>query len=84
MTDLTRPQPTDPQPTLHTARLLLRPFDQSDAPTVERLCGDYAVAQMTASIEHPYPAGGAERWIARRERQWRGREQVSFAIVERG
>jgi RimJ/RimL family protein N-acetyltransferase len=71
------------QPTLRTDRLTLRPFQPGDAPVVERLAGEFAVADMTASIRHPYPPGGAERWIAKRAEQWSAAQQVSFAIVDR-
>ena len=51
------------QPILATGRLLLRPFDLPDAPLVQRLCGDYAVAATTL-LPYPYPDGLAELWIA--------------------
>jgi RimJ/RimL family protein N-acetyltransferase len=51
------------QPILATGRLYLRPFDIADAPEVQRLCGDYAVAATTL-LPYPYPDGLAEIWIA--------------------
>ncbi|WP_292522202.1 GNAT family N-acetyltransferase [Methanoculleus sp.] len=50
------------QPTLATGRLILRPFNLADARTVQRLCGDYAVAATTL-LPYPYPDGLAEIWI---------------------
>jgi RimJ/RimL family protein N-acetyltransferase len=52
-----------PVPTLHTARLTLRPFTLADAPAVQELAGAYEVALNTLLIPHPYPAGAAEEWI---------------------
>ena len=52
------------QPTLHTARLTLRPFAPSDGPRVKLLAGDRAIADTTGSIAHPYEDGMAECWIA--------------------
>ncbi len=67
---------------IETERLRLRPLAPADAPTVERLAGDWEVARFTGSIPHPYPAGSAAAWI---EETWAdgaaGRKLV--AAVER-
>jgi len=44
--------------------VVLRTFVPADAPRVEALCGDPAVALPTAAIPHPYPPGAAAEWIA--------------------
>lgn len=49
--------------TLTTDRLTLSPLDPDDAATVQRLCGNLAVARMLAAVPHPYPDGLAETWI---------------------
>jgi ribosomal-protein-alanine N-acetyltransferase len=76
------PFPT-PQPTLDTARLHLRPFTLADAPDVQRYVSDRDIAAMTLSIPHPYPDGGAEKWIATHAAKYADGTRASFAIVER-
>lgn len=70
-------------PTLSTDRLVLRPFDLSDAPSVERLAGAKEVADATLTIPHPYPAGGAAEWIATHKDAWTQRETLTLAICPR-
>ncbi len=43
--------------------VVLRTLALSDAPRVTELCGDRAVAQMTALVPHPYLPEMAESWI---------------------
>jgi len=49
---------------LETVRLRLRPVAPADAPAITPLVSDWEVARQTGRIPHPYPAGGAEKWIA--------------------
>lgn len=51
-------------PIIETERLVLCPFESSDAPQVERLAGDRRIAETTIAIPHPYEKGMAEAWIA--------------------
>lgn len=69
------------QPTLRTARLVLRPFGPDDAAAVQRLAGDKAVAEMTLNIPHPYEDGMAEGWIAGHPALWEAGSSVTFAIT---
>lgn len=71
------------QPTLTTARLLLRPFTLADAPDVQRLAGDARVAGPTAAVPHPYPDGAAEAWIATHAAAFAAGLQVNCAITLR-
>ena len=48
---------------LETARLWLRWPRASDAAALQRYSSKWEVAQFTAHIPHPYPAGTAERFI---------------------
>jgi len=58
------PLPSDGDPTLlHTDRLLLRSYQPTDAPVIERLLNDKEIASNTRSIDYPYPIGGAAKWI---------------------
>ena len=67
-------------PRLTTARLLLRPFVPTDAPTVERLAGAREVADTTLTLPHPYPAGGGVLWIETHEPAWEAGERLTLAI----
>lgn len=71
------------QPTLETARLLLRPFTLSDAPEVQRLAGAREVAQGAYDIPHPYEDGIAEWWIGRHQPEFEQGIGVTFAVVRR-
>lgn len=71
----------DQRPTLETPRLVLRPFNLNDAPEVQRLCSDFAIADTTAVIPHPYPDGLAEQWIATHADAFARREHVVLAVT---
>jgi [ribosomal protein S5]-alanine N-acetyltransferase len=69
------------QPTLETARLLLRPFRSADADRVQELAGDQAVADTMLKISHPYEDGTAEKWIANHRDWFEHRQQAVFAVT---
>ena len=71
------------QPTLECERLRLRPFSHSDAPTVEALLMDPAIARGTIAIPHPYPAGAALPWIATHAESWREGKEGTWAVTRR-
>jgi len=64
--------------------VVLRYFVAGDAPTVELLAGDRDVAEKTALIPHPYPAGAAQAWIATHEAERAAGREYSYAITETG
>ncbi len=69
-------------PSLQTDRLILRPFSPKDAPVVQRLAGDSAVADTTLNIPHPYEDGMAEGWIGTHQAVFEASDGVTFAITE--
>jgi RimJ/RimL family protein N-acetyltransferase len=68
-------------PSLHTKRLLLRPFKIDDAPTVHKFAGDKAVAATTLNVPHPYEPGTAEGWIQTHPERYTRGLGVVFAIM---
>lgn len=71
------------QPEITTERLLLRQFTQSDAPSVQKLAGDEAIAATALNIPHPFEDGMAEEWIATHQPDWEAGKAANFAIVLR-
>jgi ribosomal-protein-alanine N-acetyltransferase len=71
------------RPTLETPRLILRPFEMSDAKEVQRLAGDHAIADTTLNIPHPYEDGMAEEWIATHQPKFDVGELCNFAVTLR-
>lgn len=69
------------QPSIETTRLTLRPFRLSDAPTVQELAGERAIADTTMNIPHPYLDGMAEEWIEGHEPGYKDGKVATFAIV---
>jgi len=67
-------------PSIKTTRLLLRPFQLTDASDIQQLAGAKEVAAGTF-LPHPYETGMAEQWIADRERAHEAGTAVSFAIT---
>ncbi|PVZ70360.1 GNAT family N-acetyltransferase [Pelagibaculum spongiae] len=67
-------------PTLKSNRIILRPYQQSDAKTVQKLAGQKIIAEMTANIPHPYLDGMAEDWISKHVQWFNDRETIVLAI----
>jgi len=63
MTSLEKPLP--PTPVLETRRLILRPLEPADAPALQRRFPRWEIVRyLNERIPWPYPADGAERFIA--------------------
>jgi RimJ/RimL family protein N-acetyltransferase len=71
------------RPTVHTARLVLRPFLIEDAPDVARLAGDREIASTTLLIPHPYKLEHAVNWISGHEAAFESGQAIHFAICLR-
>jgi [ribosomal protein S5]-alanine N-acetyltransferase len=69
------------QPELTTDRLLLRSLTQTDAPQVQQLAGDEAIAATALNIPHPFEDGMAEAWIATHESDYTVGKAANWAIV---
>lgn len=70
-----------PQPTLHTPRLILRPFDLADAPAVHALASAREIADTTVAIPHPYEEWMAVDWINTHEGGFDRGISVHFALT---
>ena len=63
---------------LETQRLWLRWPRESDVPALTALAGDWDVAQMTATMPHPYGDEDATRFIVRRARRQFPRRRLAL------
>jgi [ribosomal protein S5]-alanine N-acetyltransferase len=71
------------QPVIKTERLLLRPFELSDAEDVERLAGDPSISDTTLNIPYPYEEGMAAEWISTHKAKFEADELANFAVTLR-
>lgn len=71
------------QPTFETSRLILRPFELTDANEVQKLAGDIEVAKTTLNIPFPYPDGAAEKWIEATHQSSEKKDNYAFAMVRK-
>ena len=69
---------------LNTPRLTLRPFDRTDAKSVQKLCGSGSVASMVARVPYPYENGMAEDWIDSHETLRDQGDEYTYAITHCG
>lgn len=73
-------RPTFP---LETSRLLLRPFEQADAPAVEETLKDGRIARMLLDMPQAYPDGPAHDWIQSHVALAASGERYSAAIIHK-
>ena len=72
-----------PYPELRTDRLILRELALEDAPSLQRLAGEWEVARMMLFIPHPYEDGMAEEWIATCRPAYEAGERMTWAVALR-
>mgnify|MGYP000535435759 CR=1 FL=1 len=70
-------------PLLYTERLMLRPFEQADLSSFERLIDDRRIAEMTMNIPYPYPAGTSHSWFKRVQELINIGGLYQYAVVRR-
>jgi len=68
------------QPTLETARLILRPLVLADAPAIQDAASIREVADAMISVPHPYPDGEAERYVKKQISEFEAGHSVAFVI----
>ena len=66
-------------PLLETSRLRMRLLEPSDAPAIQKVARAREIADTMISIPHPYPAGEAERYVARQQAERAAGRSVTFA-----
>jgi len=73
--------PAQIQPTLRTARLVLRPFVECDAAEIARIFAPWEMAAMTRTIPHPYSLADAQAFLVRVKDVWAAGTSAVFAVV---
>ena len=71
------------QPVLETARLRLRPLQDTDRSAIQQAAAARAIADTMISIPHPYPADEAKRYIARKQAERNTGRTFAFVIAEK-
>ncbi|SOC39885.1 GNAT family N-acetyltransferase [Ureibacillus acetophenoni] len=69
--------------TMTTERLILRPFQISDAETVAKLCNNYNIYKSTLYLPYPYTLEDALKWIERHEGNAEKNRAYEFAITDK-
>lgn len=73
---------TFPDVTIHTERLVLRPYEEADVPELAAMMSDELITAWT-SVPHPYGQAEARDWITRRAPAERAEGRgIVFAISE--
>lgn len=69
------------QPELLSSRLILRPFTQDDASTVQMLANDKDIFDNVARIPYPYSLEDGVKWISEHPQNYANKKCISFAIT---
>ncbi|MEP7291318.1 MAG: GNAT family N-acetyltransferase [Chloroflexota bacterium] len=68
---------------LETERLILRPLEMTDAPTIHELAGHPEIAATTLNMPHPYPEGAAEAFIQSQIDHRDSRDNFTFGMTRK-
>lgn len=66
-----------------TERLILRPFELSDAKRVSDLCNNYNIYKSTLTLPYPYTIECAISWIEAHEENFINNMYYEFAITDK-
>jgi len=69
--------------TITTARLVLRPFDITDAQRISELCNNYNIYKSTLTLPYPYPIESALAWIPTHEDNFKNDRLYEFALTDK-
>ncbi|UHA73386.1 GNAT family N-acetyltransferase [Paenibacillus sp. 481] len=69
--------------TITTDRLMLRPFECSDAQRVYEFCNNYNIYKSTLTLPYPYPLECALSWIQTHEDHFNDNKLYEFAISDK-
>jgi RimJ/RimL family protein N-acetyltransferase len=69
--------------TIITERLILRPFELSDAKRVSELCNNYNIYKSTLTLPYPYSLDCAISWIETHEDHFNDNKSYEFAITDK-
>lgn len=70
------------QAVLKTPQLRLRPLKLSDAPAIQKAASVRMISDTMISIPHPYPAGEAERYVARQLAEQKSGLSFTFTVEQ--
>lgn len=69
--------------TITTERLILRPFEISEAQRICELCNNYNIYKNTLTLPYPYPIESALSWIPTHEENFRNDKLYDFAVTNK-
>ncbi|UYZ22604.1 GNAT family N-acetyltransferase [Mesobacillus jeotgali] len=69
--------------TITTERLVLRLFQETDAPAVTRMCNNYNLYKSTLNLPYPYSIEDALGWIALHQDNFNADRFYEFAVTDK-